>query len=44
VWSEIGTGSTFTLRIPSYTPMLDDSLESHEFTVDTLSVVKGKNS
>ena len=44
VWSEIGTGSTFTLRIPSYTPMLDESLESHEFTVDTLSVVKGKNS
>ena len=44
VWSEIGTGSTFTLRIPSYTPMLDESLESHEFTVDTLSVVKGINS
>ena len=44
VWSEIGTGSTFTLRIPSYTPMIDNSLESHEFTVDTLSVVKGKNS
>lgn len=44
VWSEIGTGSTFTLRIPSYTPMLDESLESHEFTVDTLSGVKGKNS
>ena len=44
VWSEIGTGSTFTLRIPSYDPMLDDSLESHEFTVDTFTVVKGKNS
>ena len=44
VWSEIGTGSTFTLRIPSYTPMIDNSLESHEFTVDTLSIVKGKNS
>ena len=44
VWSEIGTGSTFTLRIPSYDPMLDDSVEAHEFTVDTLSVVKGKNS
>ena len=44
VWSEIGTGSTFTLRIPSYAPMLDDSLASREFTVDTLTVVKGKNS
>lgn len=44
VWSEVGTGSTFTLRIPSYNPMLDDSRESHEFTVDTLSVVRGKNS
>ena len=44
VWSEIGTGSTFTLRIPSYDPMLDDSLASREFTVDTLTVVKGKNS
>ena len=44
VWSEIGTGSTFTLRIPSYDPMLDDSFESHEFTVDTFTVVKGKNS
>lgn len=42
VWSEVGTGSTFTLRIPSYNPMLDDSRDSHEFTVDTLSVVKGK--
>lgn len=44
VWSEIGTGSTFTLRIPSYDPMLDDSLASREFTVDTRTVVKGKNS
>lgn len=44
VWSEMGTGSTFTLRIPSYNPMLADSRDSHEFTVDTLSVVKGKSS
>jgi two-component system sensor histidine kinase SenX3 len=44
VWSEVGTGSTFTLRIPSYNPMLVDSRDSHEFTVDTLSVVKGKSS
>jgi two-component system sensor histidine kinase SenX3 len=44
VWSEIGTGSTFTLRIPSYAPMLDDLLESHEFTMDNLIVVKGENS
>ena len=42
VWSEVGTGSTFTLRIPSYNPMLDDSRDSHEFAVDTLSVVRGK--
>ncbi len=42
VWSEMGTGSTFTLRIPSYNPMLDDSCGPKEFTVDTLSVVKGK--
>jgi len=42
VWSEVGTGSTFTLRIPAYNPMLDDSRDSHEFTVDTLSVVRGK--
>jgi hypothetical protein len=38
----MGTGSTFTLRIPSYNPMLDDSCGPKEFTVDTLSVVKGK--
>lgn len=44
VWSEVGTGSTFTLRIPSYNPMLDDSRDSHEFAVDTLSVVRGKTS
>lgn len=44
VWSEVGTGSTFTLRIPSYNPMLDDSRDSHEFTVDTLSVVRGRDS
>ncbi len=44
VWSEMGTGSTFTLRIPSYNPMLDDSRNSQEFTVDTLTVVKDKNS
>ena len=44
VWSEIGTGSTFTLRIPSYNPMLDDSRDAHEFTVDTLSPKKGKDS
>jgi len=42
VWSEVGTGSTFTLRIPTYNPVLDDSRDSHEFTVDTLSVVRGK--
>jgi two-component system sensor histidine kinase SenX3 len=43
VWSEVGTGSTFTLRIPSYNPMLDDSHDSHELAVDTLSIVKGKS-
>jgi len=42
VWSEVGTGSTFTLRIPAYNPMLDDSREPQEFTVDTLSVVRGR--
>lgn len=42
VWSEVGTGSTFTLRIPAYNPMLDESRGPQEFTVDTLSVVKGR--
>lgn len=42
VWSEVGTGSTFTLRIPAYKPMLDDSREPQEFTIDTLSVVRGR--
>ncbi len=42
VWSEVGTGSTFTLRIPAYNPMLDDSRGPQEFTMDTLSVVRGK--
>jgi two-component system sensor histidine kinase SenX3 len=43
VWSEVGTGSTFTLRIPAYNPMLDDSRGPHEFMVDTLSIVKGRS-
>lgn len=43
VWSEVGTGSTFTLRIPAYNPMLEQSREAQEFTVDTLSVVKGRS-
>jgi two-component system sensor histidine kinase SenX3 len=43
VWSEVGTGSTFTLRIPAYNPMLDDSRGPHEFMIDTLSVVKGRS-
>jgi two-component system sensor histidine kinase SenX3 len=42
VWSEVGTGSTFTLRLPAYNPMLDDSRGPREFTMDTLSVVRGK--
>ncbi len=43
VWSEVGTGSTFTLRIPAYNPMLDESREAQEFTIDTLSVVRGRS-
>lgn len=43
VWSEVGTGSTFTLRIPGYNPMLDESRGPQEFTVDTLSVVRGRS-
>jgi len=43
VWSEVGTGSTFTLRIPAYNPMLDDSRGPQELMIDTLSVVKGRS-
>jgi two-component system, OmpR family, sensor histidine kinase SenX3 len=44
VWSEVGTGSTFTLRLPSYDPMLEGNRASSEFTVDTLTIVKGAKS
>lgn len=43
VWSEVGTGSTFTLRIPAYNPMLDESRGPQEFAVDTLSIVRGRS-
>ncbi|MCH9676578.1 MAG: two-component sensor histidine kinase, partial [Actinomycetia bacterium] len=44
VWSEVGTGSTFTLRLPSYDPMLEGNRASSEFTVEPLTIVKGAKS
>lgn len=37
VWSEVGTGSTFTLRLPAYDPETGLSREPHELDVDTVT-------
>lgn len=36
VWSEVGVGSTFTLRLPVYQETLAGAGHSHEFMVDTV--------
>jgi two-component system sensor histidine kinase SenX3 len=36
VWSEVGVGSTFTLRLPAYTETISGAGHSHEFMVDTV--------
>lgn len=38
VWSEVGTGSTFTLRLPAYDPALSATREPQELEVDTVSI------
>jgi two-component system sensor histidine kinase SenX3 len=36
VWSEVGVGSTFTLRLPAYLETVAGAGHSHEFMVDAL--------
>ena len=38
VWSEVGVGSTFTLRLPAYQETLAGAGHSHEFMVDSVFV------
>ncbi|MGI9135825.1 MAG: sensor histidine kinase [Candidatus Nanopelagicales bacterium] len=38
VWSEVGVGSTFTLRLPAYEETLAGAGHSHEFMVDSVIV------
>jgi two-component system sensor histidine kinase SenX3 len=38
VWSEVGVGSTFTLRLPAYQETSSGAGHSHEFMVDSLIV------
>jgi two-component system sensor histidine kinase SenX3 len=40
VWSEVGVGSTFTLRLPAYVPATPSSED--EFTLDVLSIPSGE--
>jgi two-component system sensor histidine kinase SenX3 len=38
VWSEVGVGSTFTLRLPTYQENNSGAGHSHEFMVDTVII------
>jgi len=38
VWSEVGTGSTFTLRLPAYDPETGMQREPQEFEMDIVTV------
>jgi two-component system sensor histidine kinase SenX3 len=38
VWSEVGVGSTFTLRLPAYQETVAGAGHSHEFMVDSVFV------
>ena len=37
VWSEVGTGSTFTLRLPVYDPHTDMQRQAHELDIDLVT-------
>ncbi len=37
VWSEAGTGSTFTLRLPVYDPHTDMQRQAHELDIDVVT-------
>ena len=37
VWSEVGTGSTFTLRLPVYDPQTDMQRQAHELDIDVVT-------
>lgn len=38
VWSEMGTGSTFTLRLPAYDPATGSTREPQELQVDAVTI------
>lgn len=41
VWSEVGTGSTFTIRVPAYDPASESSHEAHALPVDLVTSPEG---
>lgn len=41
VWSEVGVGSTFTLRLPTYQESNSGAGQSHEFMLDSVSALNG---
>jgi two-component system sensor histidine kinase SenX3 len=44
VWSEVGVGSTFTLRLPAYQETASGAGYSHEFMVDSVIVPENSES
>ena len=42
VWSEVGVGSTFTLRLPAYQPSSPSDDQGTELTLDVLSIPSGE--
>lgn len=38
VWSEVNTGSTFTLRLPAYDPQIGSAREPHELQADIVEI------
>jgi two-component system sensor histidine kinase SenX3 len=42
VWSEVGVGSTFTLRLPAYQQASQSGDEGTELTLDVLSIPSGE--
>ena len=42
MWSEVGVGSTFTLRLPAYQQSSPSGDEGTELTLDVLSIPSGE--
>jgi two-component system, OmpR family, sensor histidine kinase SenX3 len=42
VWSELGVGSTFTLRLPTHVPATSAGDDAHELSLDVMTVPSGE--